>query len=573
MRNLEVAAIFEEIADLLEIKGENPFKIRAYRRGAQAISLLAADVGELVQTGGLQSVPGIGKALAAKVEEWLENGTIAYHERLAGEIPRGLIDVMRVPGIGPKLAKRLHEEIGVTSVDDLAQAVREGRIRQVRGLGPRAEQNIERSLAQMEADRGRIPIGEALTIGEAVLQAVRAAPGVIGAELAGSVRRMRESVGDIDIVAAALESEPVLDRFAALAGSEGPLAQERGRSSILIGKGVRIDLHVAPPKSYAAALHHFTGSKTHHARLRELAEMRGFRIGEYGIEDRESGEIHYPESEHAFYQLLGLPYIPPELREGQGEIERALEGELPDLVTDNHIRGDLHVHTTWSDGRSTVRQVAEAAIEWGFEYVAICDHSQALKIAGGLTSDDLRRQADEIGRVMEDVPGIKLLRGVEVDILADGTLDLDDEILAELDVVVASIHSGLRQDREQLTERLVRAISNPHVDIIGHPTGRLLGQRSPYDVDIDRVIEAAAAMQTALEINASPDRLDLKDALARRAAEAGVLLSINTDAHDTSQFSFMSFGVAVARRAWCTPDQILNTRPVEQLTAWLSSRR
>ena len=486
LRNLKLAAIFEEIADLLEIKGENPYKIRAYRRGAQAIALLASDVEELVQTGQLQSVDGIGKTLAAKVEEWLSSGEVAYHQKLIAEIPRGLIDVTRVPGIGPKLAKRLYEEIGVASLDDLAQAVKDHRIRQVRGLGPRAEQSIARGLDQMESDRGRIPIGEALTLGETVLQAVRSAPGVINAELAGSLRRMQDTVGDLDIVAASLESEPVMDRFAALAGPEGLLSKGSTRSSIVIGRGVQIDLRVVPPKSYAAALHHFTGSKAHHVRLRELAQKRGYSISEYGVKELESGAIYYPESEHAFYQHLGLPYIPPELREGQGEIEWALEGTLPDLVTLDHIRGDLHVHSTWSDGRSTLHQIAEAAVQRGLEYVAICDHSQALKIAGGLTSDDLRRQAEEIHKVMEEVPGVRLLRGVEVDILADGTLDLDDEILGELDIVVASIHSGLRQDRDQLTKRLVRAIANPHVDMIGHPTGRLLGQRSPYDVDIDR---------------------------------------------------------------------------------------
>jgi len=573
MRNLKLAAIFEEIADLLEIKGENPFKIRAYRKGARAISLLAADVAQLAASGELQSVDGIGKALAAKAEEWLATGRINYHETLLAEIPRGLIDVMKVPGIGPKLAKRLFDELGVKSLADLAEAVKAGRVQHVRGLGPKAEQAIARALAQMEQVRGRTPIGEALATGGALLEEVRKLPGVIRAELAGSLRRMAETVGDLDIVVAAQDSAPVMEGFTSLAGIDAVLAKGATKSSIIIRGGLQVDLRVVPPEAYAAALHHFTGSKEHHVRLRELAHKRGWSISEYGLKEIDSENVVHPESEEELYRLLGLPYIPPELREGRGEIERALAGSLPELVTLEHIRGDLHVHSTWSDGRSSLVEIAQAAKSLGYEYVAICDHSKALRIANGLTADDLRRQKEEIARAMEEVPGLRLLRGVEVDILADGSLDLDDEILEELDVVVASIHSGLRQDGEQLTRRLVRAIEHPHVDIIGHPTGRILGERAAYDVDIDGVIEAAVRSRTALEINASPDRLDLKDTLAQRAAEAGVILVIDTDAHDTGELgAFMRFGVAVARRAWLGPEQILNTKPLDELLAWLGRR-
>lgn len=574
MRNLKIAAIFEEIADLLEIKGENPFKIRAYRRGAQAIALLVQDLEQLVQNGELESVDGIGKALAAKVEEWLSTGNVAYHEALLAEIPRGLTGVMKVPGIGPKLAKRLHDELGVSSLADLAEAVRAQRLRQVRGLGPKAEQAIARALAQMEQVRGRTPIAEALAIGEPLLKEVRSAPGVLQAELAGSLRRMAESVGDLDIVAAARESAPVMERFTSLPGIDQVLAKGETKSAILIRGGLQVDLRVVPPEAYASALHHFTGSKEHHVRLRELAQKKGYSVSEYGIKELSSGTLLRPATEEELYGILGLPYISPELREGTGEIERALSGALPELVTLAGIRGDLHVHSTWSDGRSSLVEIARAAKALDYEYVAICDHSKALRIANGLTADDLRRQKEEIVRAMEAVPGVRLLRGVEVDILADGSLDLDDAILEELDVVVASVHSGFRQEGEQLTMRLVRAIEHPHVDIIGHPTGRILGERAAYDVDIDRVIEAAVRCGTALEINASPWRLDLKDTLARRAAEAGVMLAVNTDAHDTGELaSHMRFGVAVARRAWLGPGQVLNTKPLDDLLAWLARRR
>lgn len=574
MRNLTVAAIFEEIADLLEIKGENPFKIRAYRRGARAIALLPDDVASLAEKGELQSIEGIGKALAAKVEEWLATGKIAYHEALLAEIPRGLIDVMKVPGIGPKLAKRLYDEIGVASLSDLAQAVQAGRVRQVRGLGPKAEQAIARALAQMEEVRGRTPLGEALELGRSLLEEVRKAPGVIQAELAGSLRRMAETVGDLDIVAAAEESAPVMERFTSMAGVDEVLAKGQTKSSIVVRGGLQVDLRVVPPESFASALHHFTGSKEHHVRLREHAKARGYSLSEYGLKELATGRVVHPESEEELYRLLGMPYIPPELREGRDEIEKALAGTLPRLVTGADVRGDLHVHSTWSDGRASLVEIAQAAKSLGYEYVAICDHSKSLRIAGGLTADDLRRQKEAIAEAMEAVPGVRLLRGVEVDILADGSLDLDDEILSELDVVVASIHSGLRQDKEQLTRRLLRAIENPHVDIIGHPTGRILGERPAYEVDIDRVLEAAARRRTALEINASPERLDLNDRLARRAAEAGVLLAVNTDAHDTAQLkAFMPFGIGVARRAWLDAENILNTRPLEELLAWLKSRR
>lgn len=573
MRHLKLAAILEEIADLLEIKGENPYKIRAYRRGAQAIALLPIDIREVVQHGQLDSIPGIGKALAAKVQEWLETGKIAYHEELVAEVPRGLLDVMRVPGIGPRLAKRLYDEIGVASLEDLAQAVRARKLRTVRGLGPRTERRIERELALLEVDSKGVSLGEALVVGRTLLEQVRAIPGVARAELAGEVRRMKELADRITIVAAAGDCSPVREAFWAIAGQEEGLDDQGDLISIVVGRELKAELRVVPPASFVLAWHALTGSPRHLQELGRWAKERGFAIGEEGILELATGRVHYPETEEELYQLLGLPYIPPELREGLGEVEMAGAGRLPDLTTLEAIRGDLHVHSTWSDGRSTIHEIALAAKEQGYEYIAITDHSQALKIAGGLTRDDLLRQREEIARVKEAVPGVQILAGVEVDILADGSLDLDDEILAELDLVVASIHSGLRQDREKLTQRLVRAIAHPHVDIIGHPTGRLLGERGAADVDIDRVIEAAAEHQTALEINASPQRLDLKDALARRAAEAGVLLAVNTDAHETGQLAFMELGVGVARRAWCTPAQILNAKSWDELLRWLKERR
>ncbi len=572
MHNLELAEILNEIADLLEIKGENPYKIRAYRRGAQAVSLLAEDVSELVKTGRLRRVEGIGDALEAKIREWVEQEEIAYHQRLLREIPRGLIEVMQVPGIGPKLAQRLFAEIGVGRLEDLEEAIKDGRLQRVRGLGPKAQARIERGLERMAIERGRTPLAEALTMGMRILHVVREAPGVTRAELAGSLRRRRESVGDLDIVASAADPQPVMERFVSYSEVREVLAQGSTKSSVHLYGGMQVDLRVVQDEAFASALHHFTGSQAHHIRLREWAQKRGWRVSEYGLEEIESGRVVTPPSEEALYRTLGLPYIPPELREDRGEFELALVDRLPCLVELDHLRGDLHTHSTWSDGSATIEEMVRAARDLGWSYLAICDHSQSLRIAGGLGVDDLKRQREEIERVREAVEGIRLLWGIEVDVLYDGRLDLPDAALEPLDVVVASIHSGLSNDRERMTERLVRALEHPLVDIIGHPTGRRIGHRPPYELDFDRVLAAAAENSKALEINASPGRLDLNDELAGRAVKAGVWLSVNTDAHSIEELATMPFGLWVARRAGAEPDRIINTLTAEQIQTWRAQR-
>lgn len=572
MRNLEIAKIFIEMANLLEIKGDNPYKIRAYRRGAHAISLLTEDIGDIVREGRLDSVEGIGKTLAAHVQEWHEHGHVKFHEELKAQVPIGLIEVMQLEGVGPKLSKRLYDELGVTNLSDLKKAIEKKRLRELRGLGPKSEANIARSLERIDVDRGRIPLGEALPTAKRALEAVQGIEGIEKAALAGSLRRRVEMVKDIDLVGTAEHPTSVMEAFCSLPFVDDVVAKGSTKSTVLLHNGMSVDLRLVPNRSYPSVLHHFTGSKEHNVILRERAQRQGYSISEYGLKVVETGEMIYPESEAELYEKLGLAYIPPELREGSDEIEAAASGKLPNLVELDDIKGDLHVHTNWSDGRASILQMAQAAKELGREYVAICDHSQTLRIAGGLSADDLKRQWEAIDEVQAKLDGIRILKGIEVDILNDGRLDLDDRVLEELDVVVASIHSGLRQDKNRLTERIVQAMRNPHVDIIGHPTGRIIGRRSPYDVDIDRVIQVAKETKTALEINASPKRLDLKDSLARKARDAGVLLVVNTDAHEPDELSSLHYGVSVARRAWCKANDLVNTRPLEELMKWLSRR-
>lgn len=572
LHNLELAEILNEIADLLEIKGENPYKIRAYRRGAQAVSLLTEDVSDLLRTGRLRRVDGIGEALAAKIREWVEDHKITYHERLVAEIPRGLIDVMAVPGIGPKLAQRLHAEIGIARLEDLRQAIAEGRLQDVRGLGPKAQTKIERGLERLTEEAGRTPIGEALAIGLRILDVVRSSSGVTRAELAGSLRRRKESVGDLDIVAAASDSHAVMERFVSYPDVREILAHGATKSSLLLYGGMQVDLRVVREDQFASALHHFTGSQAHHIRVREWAHKRGMRVSEYGLEEMETGTVITPQNESDLYAALGLPYIPPELREDRGEFELALLDKLPKLVEPAQILGDLHTHSTWSDGSAEIEEMVKAARDLGWAYIAICDHSKSLRIAGGLDVEDLKRQAEEIERVRSEIKGIRLLWGIEVDILGDGHLDLPDSSLEPLDIVVASVHSGFSNDRERMTERLLRALEHPLVDVIGHPTGRRIGHRPPYDVDFERVIAGAVQYGKALEINASPGRLDLNDELAERAHKSGVMLAINTDAHSVVELSTMQFGVWIARRAGVGPECILNTRSADEIRDWRLNR-
>lgn len=573
MRNLELAALLGEISALLEVKGDNPYRIRAYKRAAEAVQLLSEDVADLAREGRLESVKGIGKGIAAAIQEWLETGDISLRRQLLEEIPRGVLELMNLPGVGPKTAAALYREAGIDSRKALQEALEAGRLQGVKGVGPKTREALRKALTSAVEGDGRFPIGVALSLAWEMVRALRESPWVLRVEVAGSLRRYRDTVKDIDLVVASHEPQKVMGQFISLPGVREILQHGTTKSSVRLYNELQADLRVVAPEAFPSALHHFTGSQAHHIRLRERAQRLGLRINEYGITRLAEGETLYPESEEALYQHLGLAYIPPELREDRGEIEAAQEGKLPRLVQLEDLRGDLHVHSVWSDGRLTLEELAREAVARGWRYVAVTDHSPNLRITGGLDAARLERQAQAIAELRERFPGLVILRGIEVDILADGTLDLPDEVLARLDVVVASVHTRFQQDRATMTRRILKAIENPHVDIIAHPTGRILGRRPPFDVDMEAIIEAAVRTRTALEINSSPERLDLKDEHVRQAVEAGALLAINSDMHQPVDFENLALGVAVARRGWATAEHVVNTWDVKRLEDWLNRDR
>ncbi|MGE5592022.1 MAG: DNA polymerase/3'-5' exonuclease PolX [Bacillota bacterium] len=559
-----------DMADLVELSGDDPFKAVAYRKAARAIDQYPEDVSLLVEQGRLLEVPGVGKGIAGKVEELVRTGTFRLYEELQARVPPGLRDLIRLPGLGPKTAAQLHQRLGVDSLDSLRAALESGAVRDLPGFGEKKAENLRHSLESLQHVADRTPLGHVLLWALPLRDAVAALPGVQRAELAGSLRRRRDTVGDVDLVAAADDPPAVLAAFAGLRGVVEVLGQGDSKCSVVLDNGRQVDLRAVLPEQFASTLHHFTGSKEHNVRLRARARDLGLKLNEYGL-FREDGSAVPVGSEEDIYGVLGLAYIPPELREDRGEVEAAEQDRLPELVRLEDIRGDLHVHTRWSDGIATIREMAQAAKDRGYQYLAISDHSPSLVVAGGLTPERLRQQWEEIRRVADEL-GFPILRAAEVDILRDGSLDLPDEVLAELDFVTASIHTGFRQDLGTITQRILRAMANPHVDSIAHPTGRLLGRREPYPVDMDRVIEAAVRTRTCLEINASPERLDLSAEDARQARDAGVMTVINTDAHQVETLDEMWFGVGQARRAWLGPSQVLNTRDLAGLREYLRGK-
>ncbi|MHB9145083.1 MAG: DNA polymerase/3'-5' exonuclease PolX [Symbiobacteriia bacterium] len=563
MDNREVTWVLLDMADLVELSGDDPFKAVAYRKAARAIDQLPEAITDVVAQGRLLEIPGVGKGIGGKVEEYVRTGTFHQYEELKERVPPGLREVLRIPGLGPKTAHLLYARLGVDSLDALGAALASGQVRELPGFGGKKEENLRHALESLRNLSDRTPLGHVLVWAVPLRHVVGALPGVQAAELAGSVRRQRDMVGDVDIVAAAADPPAVLQTFAGLRGIAEVLGQGDSKCSVVLENGRQVDLRVVLPEQYVTALHHFTGSKEHNVRLRTRAKELGLKLNEYGLFD-EDGRPQPVRSEEDIYRGLGLAYIPPELREDRGEVEAAAEGALPDLVRLEDVRGDLHVHTRWSDGMQTVREMALAAKARGYEYIAISDHSPSLVVANGLTVERLREQWREIAEVQEEV-GFPILRGAEVDILRDGSLDLPDEVLAELNIVTASIHSGFRQDEATLTGRILAAIANPHVDVIGHPTGRLLARRDAYPLNMDLVIDAARRTGTALEINASPERLDLSAEHARLARDAGVMIAINTDAHSIGTLDDMWFGVGQARRAWLGPQQVLNAMTFESL--------
>ncbi len=573
MANQDLAAIFSEIADLLEIRGEDRFRVNSYRKVARTLDDLAEDVADLFAAGSLESVPGIGKGTAAKIAEYLADGKVKLHEELLASMPPGLPALLRIPGLGPKKVQAVWRQLNVESIDDLRKAIDSGRLAALSGFGAKSVENIRAGIEFLERNVGRTPLGVAWPVACELAEALRHAAGLKRVEVVGSLRRGKETIGDVDLLCASDEGPAVVKAFTGLEPVKAVRAAGDTKGSVLVDTGwggdLQVDLRVVPPESFGAALQYFTGSREHNIRLRERAAKKGWKLNEYGLFDGDRPIAG--RDEPGIYRRLGLPFIEPELREDRGEIERA--DSLPVLVAKDDIRGDLHMHSTYSDGRETIEAMAAAARKRGYDYIAICDHSKTQAIANGMPVERLRRQIREIRALNERLKGVTVLAGCECDILGDGTLDYPDEVLAECDLVVASVHLGLHQDRAKVTARTIQAMRNPYVTIIAHPTGRLLGEREAMDLDIDAVIRAAVETNTALELSAAWPRLDLKDTHARQAVEAGAMLAINTDAHRIEQLDYMEYGVRTARRAWVTKESVINTRTLAGLKKFIGRKR
>lgn len=564
MRNAEVAELLENIADILEIKGESTFKVRAYRDGARTVASLREPIEDVEQRGELMKLPGIGESICNRITEYLETGYSEYYDELRKQINPGLAEILEVPGVGPKKARLFFDELGIDSVASLEQAAREHRLSTIRGIGPKTEANILDAIERMRSRSGRTLLGVALPAALPVLEMVRGFKEVVRADLAGSLRRMVETIGDLDLLAASEKPQAVVDRFVELPIVRGVLAHGPSKGSIVTPEHLQIDLRVVKPDEYGAALQYFTGSKAHNIRLRTIAEGMGLKVNEYGVFRVSDNTRIAGETEEGVYKALGLRWMPPELREDQGEIQAAAEGTLPDLVEIGDLKGDLHAHTDWSDGSDTPEEMVQAAKRRGYEYIVISDHSVSMAFVHGLTLERIREQRELIDDLNRRYAGIRVLQGIEVNIRADGSLDYEDEVLGRFDVVTASVHSGMGMDSRRMTDRIVKAISNPHVDILGHPTGRIIGRRDPIEMDMAEVMRVAARTGTALEINSQPDRLDLRDADVRLARDHGVMLAIDSDAHSADQLDLVFYGIATARRGWARPSDVLNVLPLRE---------
>jgi DNA polymerase (family 10) len=577
MQNRAIAERFAGIADMLEIKGESIFRINAYRRAARAIESLTEDVAAVAARGELTQIAGIGAATAEKVLEFLQTGTMKAYEELAASLPPGLPALMAVPDVGPKTALMLSEKLGISTVDELEAAAKAGKIRDLPRMGAKSEDKILKGIAMVRRSTARRLLGVVLPVADELVALLRAVPGVHDIDVAGSLRRRTETIGDIDILVTSRAPERVMDAFVAAPPVAQVLSRGPTRSSVVLQVGLQADVRVVEPDSYGAALQYFTGSKEHNVAVRERAVRRGLKVNEYGVwrvddNGRQDGQRVAGADEAGVYRAVGLPWIPPELREDQGEIAAAEAGTLPALIEPGQIRGELHMHTAWSDGAESAEAMAAAVRALGYEYACITDHSQSLKIAGGVSIPDLRRHIVEVRRLADRL-GFPIMIGTECDILPTGALDYPSDVLAEVDLVIASVHTHFRLDRDAMTARMVAAMETGLVDILGHPTGRLLGTREGYDVDVEALVDAAVRTGCALEINAQPDRLDLKDIYARLAKDRGAMLEIGSDAHAAAELHFMPFGVSVARRGWVEARDVINTRPLPALREWLGARR
>jgi len=570
MANFALARLFYEMASLLEARESSVFRVRAYQRAAQTLETLAEDVAAVAARGELTALPGIGRDLAARIGEYLATGRIAQLDELRATLPAAFLTFLEIRGLGPRTARALADQ-GVESVEQLEAMCRSRQIIGVAGIRDKTAQNILKAIERWKAGQTRTLLASGRTVAAQVAEALRAHGGVEQLEIAGSLRRMRETVKDIDLLVTSTEPERVIGTLTTLPSVTEVIVKGPTKASVRHQDGLQIDLRVVEPAAFGAALQYFTGSKDHNVRVREIASRRGLRISEYGVFDERTGERVAGATEEEVYATVGLPWIPPELRENQGEIEAAREGRLPTLVTAGDIRGDLHAHTDWSDGRHSLEALVTAAQARGYEYIIVSDHSRSTTIAGGLGVEELRAQIAAI-RALQPRFRIRILTGSECDILADGTLDFPDEVLAELDVVLAAVHSRFKQSREAMTSRIVRALGHPRVNVLVHPTGRRLNTREPYDVDLEAVFAAARTHGKAVEINSSPERMDLSDVNARRAGALGLPVAVSTDTHSLRELDHVELGIGIARRAWLPPEQVLNTRPLDDLLAWARAR-
>jgi len=569
MKNKELADIFDKWADILEFMGDNPYHIRAYRNAARLIRDLSEDIEVLAKEGKLSQLPGIGQRLQAKILEFLRTGKIEEFEKLKQQVPDTIFTLLDIPGVGPKTVKLLYDELGIRSIEDLKRAIERGELLKLPGFGPKKVEKIKKGIELYEKSGGRILLGVAVFIADRIVNQLKEHSAVERISVCGSTRRMKETVGDIDILATGKNNLEIIEAFVNLPNVKEILWKGTKKATVIVEEGEQVDLRVIEPESYGAALQYFTGSKAHNIHLRTICLKLGYKLNEYGL--FKGDEKIAGRTEEEIYSALGMDTPPPEIREDTGEIEAALEHRLPKLVGYDEIKGDLHIHSNWSDGASTIEEIAKKAIEMGYRYVAITDHSKSLKVANGLSEEELERRNYEIDKLNEKFKGkIKILKGAEVDILPDGSLDYPDEILKELDFVVAAVHSRFTQDN---TERILKAINNPYVNVIAHPTGRVIGQREGYPLDLEKVMRAAAETGTALEVNSYYNRLDLRDAHCRMAIKFGVKLVISTDSHHVDHMWMMKLGVGTARRGWVESKDVVNTGGLRELRRFVKEKR
>lgn len=564
MKNIEVAELLNEIADYLEFANE-PFKIRAYRKAALVIEGLSEGIEEVWKENRLEELPGVGEGIAKKIDEFLKTGKLKYLEELKKKTPVDMEELGQIEGIGPKTILKLYKELRVKNAAGLEKAAKQGKIQKIKGLGPTVEQNILKSIEFARKTSQRVPLGFALTSAEEIARLLKTVKETQRVSIAGSTRRMKETIGDIDILVTSKHPEKIVDFFTKMLNVADVLAKGPTKSSIRLKEGIQVDLRVLDDGIFGAALLYFTGNKEHNIILRRVAIEKGLKLSEYGLFDNKTNKLVAGKTEEEIYKKLGMDYIEPEMREDEGEIELAQHHMLPKLIDYNDIKGDLQMHTKWSDGNNTVEEMALAAKKLGHEYICITDHTGKLAIAHALDEKRIAEQRKEIGKVNKKLSGITILQGVEVNIKDDGTLDMPDKVLKQFDIVVASIHSGFKNPKEKITKRMIKAMENENVDIIAHPTGRLITKRESYDIDLETVFDAAKKTGTVMEINSYPERMDLRDIHVRAAVKAGVKLVISTDAHNTDQLHFIKLGIGTARRGWAKKNDIINTRRLKDM--------